>query len=50
MARLTQPSKDEVFNRIDLTISYLEDEGYPLDFILDVIRDYVELCDELLLH
>lgn len=38
-------TKDEtVILRIDALVEQLEDEGYPLPFILEEIADYVELA------
>lgn len=39
---------DHVFLSIDRAITALEDEGYPFEFICDVLNDYLELADEYL--
>lgn len=41
-------SADEVFLRFDQLVSVLEDEGYPFAFLVDVMRDYIEIADDYL--
>jgi hypothetical protein len=41
-------SADAVFLRFDQLVSQLEDEGYPFAFIIEVMRDYVEIADDYL--
>lgn len=40
---------DSLFLRLDQMICLLEDEGYPLQEIIQVMKDYVELCEEFVL-
>ena len=49
MTEFDTKSLDHVFVRIDEAVASLEDEGYPLEFILDIMRDYLELSNEYLL-
>ena len=38
---------DEVMMRVDNLIAELELEGYPLQFILEEIQEYLAICHEL---
>jgi len=38
---------DEVMMRVDNLIAELELEGYPLQFILEEIKEYLAICHEL---
>jgi hypothetical protein len=38
---------DEVMMRVDNLIAELEMEGYPLQFILEEIQEYLAICNEL---
>ena len=49
MTELNTDALDHVFVQLDKAVSVLEDEGYPFEFILDVMRDYLELADDYLL-
>lgn len=40
--------QDDVFIRLDNFVASLEEEGIPLNLILDVMQDYIDLCDEFL--
>jgi len=40
---------DYVFQRIDQAIAGLEEEGFPFEFVCEVLNDYLELADEYLL-
>jgi hypothetical protein len=42
-------SVDSLFVRVDQLVEQLEDEGFPYEVIVGVLRDYVELSDEYLL-
>jgi hypothetical protein len=42
-------SSDHVFVLLDAFVESLEDEGYAFDFIVDVLRDYIELADDYVL-
>jgi hypothetical protein len=42
-------SIDQVFVRLDAFVASLEDEGYAFDFILNVLRDYIELAEDYVL-
>lgn len=42
-------SKDTVFSRIDALVDQLEDEGYELRFVVEVMKEFVEICDDYLL-
>lgn len=42
-------SSDAVFVRLDGFVQSLEDEGYAFDFIVNVLRDYIELADDYVL-
>jgi hypothetical protein len=42
-------SLDSLFQRLDQLVQQLEDEGFPYELIVGVLRDYVELSDEYLL-
>lgn len=42
-------SVDALFVRLDQLVEQLEDEGFPYEVIVGVLRDYVELSDEYLL-
>lgn len=41
--------RDVLFQRVDGFVQVLEYEGYPLNEIIYVMKDYLELCDEFLL-
>lgn len=41
--------RDSLFQRLDSFVEVLEFEGYPLNEIIYVMKDYLELCDEFLL-
>jgi len=40
---------DKVFMHIDAAVSELEEQGYDLDFILDVMDEYIEISDDLVI-
>jgi hypothetical protein len=42
-------ASDQVFVRLDGFVQLLEDEGYAFDFIIDVLRDYIEIADDYVL-
>lgn len=40
---------DKVFIALDAAVSELEEQGYDLDFILDVMDEYIEISDDLVI-
>lgn len=38
---------DDVMFRIDALVNEMEQEGYPLAYILDEISDYLEIANEI---
>jgi hypothetical protein len=42
-------SKNIIFSRIDGLVEQFEQEGYPFAYIVEVLRDYIELSDDFLL-
>lgn len=40
-------TEEEVMCRLDALVAELEHEGFPLNFILREMNDYLEICDEL---
>lgn len=41
---------DTLFIQLDQLVCRLEDEGHPFQNIVQVMRDYVELCEEFVLE
>lgn len=40
---------DVVFQRIDAFVDTLEEEGYPFPFLIEILREYVEIADDFML-
>ncbi|AGK86699.1 hypothetical protein S-CBP42_0048 [Synechococcus phage S-CBP42] len=40
-------TKDNLINKVDQFVSHLEDEGFDLFDILDVLTEYIELCEDV---
>jgi hypothetical protein len=49
MSKENPNASDQVFVRLDAFVESLEDEGYAFDFIMDVLRDYVEIAEDYVL-
>lgn len=46
---MTEPRDEAVILRIDALVEQLEDEGFPLQFILEELTEYVELARDTFL-
>lgn len=45
--RLVLMIDEQVMLQIDMLVARLEADGYPIDFILDELTEYLEIADEL---
>lgn len=41
---------DKVFLALDAAVAELEEQGYDLDFILDVMDEYIEISDDFVIR
>ena len=40
-------AKENLIYKVDQFVAHLEDEGYELFDIIDVLSEYIELCEDV---